>query len=78
MLKIIFLKNSIDELIKKLIQRDKILKKKIEDFNKMIPGTSKSILVKEFKRLTKINFNVRMPEVSKIILTKNKQETHLI
>ena len=38
----------------------------------MIPGTSKSILVKEFKRLTKINFNVRMPEVSKIILTKNQ------
>ena len=27
MLKIIFLKNSTDELIKKLIQRDKILKK---------------------------------------------------
>ena len=49
-----------------LIQRNKFLKKKkIEDVDKKILDNRKFIETKVFNRLIKINFNVRMTEISK-------------
>ena len=38
---------------------------------KKIPSTSKLIATRDFSRITKINFNVRMAEVSKNLAAKN-------
>ena len=46
-----------------LIQTNKILKKKIEDFDKKIPDTNKSIATPDFNWLTQINLNARKTEV---------------
>ena len=40
----------------RLIQSNKILKKKIEYFDKKIPDAIKFIKTREFIRLTKVNF----------------------
>ena len=49
-----------------LIQRNKFLKKKkIEYVDKKIIDNRKFIETKVFNRLIKINFNVRMTEISK-------------
>ena len=48
-----------------LIPTKKVLKKKIEDVHRKMPNTSKFIVIKEFDKLTKINFHGRMAKASR-------------
>ena len=55
-----------------LIPTKKVWKKKIEDVHRKMPNTSKFIVIKEFDKLTKINFRGRMAEASRNFETKKQ------
>ena len=70
-----------DDLVNKvmlLIQTRKIWKKKkIKTIDKNRPDSSKSIIIQEFNRLTKINFNARKAEESENLETEKQRENSI-